>query len=78
MIHARASCRTGGRQLGADEGSRTALEARDYLVDLGVSADRLETVSHGKEVPLCSEHEEACWQRNRRGHMRITGEAGGH
>jgi peptidoglycan-associated lipoprotein len=59
-------------------GERRARAARDYLVDLGVSAERLKTVSYGKEVPLCTEHEEACWQRNRRGHMRITGKAGGH
>ena len=46
-------------------------------MSLGVEAGRLKTVSYGKEVPLCTEHDEACWQRNRRSHLRITGKAGG-
>ena len=59
-------------------GDRRARAARDYLVSLGVEAGRLKTVSYGKELPLCTEHDEACWQRNRRSHLRITGKAGGH
>ena len=59
-------------------GEHRARAARDYLVNLGVAAARLKTVSYGKEVPLCPEHDEGCWQRNRRSHLRITGKAGGH
>ncbi len=59
-------------------GERRAHAAHEYLVNLGVPADRLKTVSYGKESPLCTEHDEACWQRNRRAHLRITGKAGGH
>jgi peptidoglycan-associated lipoprotein len=54
-------------------GERRARAAYDYLVSLGVPADRLKTVSYGKEVPLCTESNESCWQRNRRAHFTVTG-----
>ena len=54
-------------------GERRARNAYDYLVSLGVPADRLKTVSYGKEIPLCQESAEACWARNRRAHFAITG-----
>ena len=54
-------------------GERRAKAAHDYLVSLGVPAERLKTVSYGKEVPVCTESSEGCWGRNRRGHMTITG-----
>lgn len=54
-------------------GERRAKAAYDYLVSLGVPADRLKTVSYGKEIPLCRESNEDCWARNRRGHFTITG-----
>jgi processive 1,2-diacylglycerol beta-glucosyltransferase len=41
-------------------------ETRVHLVQLGVPADRMKTVSYGKEVPLCTESNEDCWARNRR------------
>jgi peptidoglycan-associated lipoprotein len=47
-------------------GAKRAQAAKDYLVNLGVSASRLSTISYGAEVPVCREHNEACWQRNRR------------
>ncbi|WAC06403.1 MAG: peptidoglycan-associated lipoprotein Pal [Thermodesulfobacteriota bacterium] len=47
-------------------GDRRANSAKEYLVKLGVSAARLATVSWGKEKPLCAEHNEACWSKNRR------------
>jgi peptidoglycan-associated lipoprotein len=50
-------------------GDRRANAVKQYLVSLGVSADRLSTVSFGKEKPFCMEHNEACWQQNRRGHF---------
>jgi len=59
-------------------GERRAHAAHDYLVNLGIAAGRLKTVSYGKEAPLCTEHDEGCWQRNRRAHLRITAKAGGH
>jgi peptidoglycan-associated lipoprotein len=50
-------------------GDRRANAAKQYLVSLGISADRLSTVSFGKEKPFCNEHNESCWQQNRRGHF---------
>lgn len=54
-------------------GERRAKAAYDYLVSLGVPADRLKTVSYGKEVPVCAQSSEDCWQRNRRAHFTVTG-----
>ncbi len=64
---------------GSDEynialGDARAKEAKEYLASLGIPADQLKTVSFGKEKPVCTEHDEACWQRNRRAH--ITQEQG--
>lgn len=50
-------------------GQRRAEAAKNYLISLGISADRMETVSWGKERPVCTEHNEDCWQRNRRAHF---------
>ena len=53
-------------------GERRAAAARDYLVGLGVDQSRINIVSKGKEAPFCTEHNEACWRQNRRGHFIIT------
>ena len=53
-------------------GERRAKAAYDYLVSLGVPADRLKTVSYGKEIPVCSESNEECWARNRRAKFTVT------
>jgi len=53
-------------------GDRRSTAVRDYLVSLGVSADRIQVVSKGKEQPVCREENEACWHQNRRGHPLIT------
>jgi peptidoglycan-associated lipoprotein len=50
-------------------GDRRASAAKDYLVQLGVPADRLQTISYGKERPQCTDENEACWQKNRRAHF---------
>ena len=50
-------------------GDRRASSAKDFLVQLGVPADRLRTISYGKERPQCTESTESCWQRNRRAHF---------
>jgi peptidoglycan-associated lipoprotein len=50
-------------------GDRRATAVKNYLVSLGISADRLSTVSYGKEKPFCMEATEACYQQNRRGHF---------
>jgi peptidoglycan-associated lipoprotein len=51
---------------------RRADAVRDYLVGLGLSADRMTIVSKGEEQPFCTDETEACWQQNRRGHFIIT------
>jgi peptidoglycan-associated lipoprotein len=50
-------------------GDARAKAAKDYLVNAGVAANQLDTVSFGKESQVCSEHEESCWQKNRRVHI---------
>ena len=47
-------------------GNRRADAALAYLKTLGVAGDRMSTISFGKEKPLCTEHNEACWSKNRR------------
>jgi peptidoglycan-associated lipoprotein len=50
-------------------GDRRATSAKEFLVQLGVPADKLRTISYGKERPQCTEGNESCWQRNRRAHF---------
>lgn len=56
----------GTREYNLALGARRASSVKDYLVSLGVSPDRIETISYGKERPLCSQSTESCWARNRR------------
>jgi peptidoglycan-associated lipoprotein len=53
-------------------GERRANAVRAYLMDLGIAGDRLLAVSRGEETPQCTEENEGCWQRNRRGHFVFT------
>lgn len=53
-------------------GDRRANSTRDFLVSLGISGDRITTISYGKERPFCTDSNEACWQENRRGHIVCT------
>jgi peptidoglycan-associated lipoprotein len=53
-------------------GERRALAARNYLVSLGIPADRLRTVSYGKEFPFDPGHTEEAWSKNRRAHFVVT------
>jgi peptidoglycan-associated lipoprotein len=53
-------------------GERRALAARNYLVSLGIPADRLRTVSYGKEFPFDPGHDEGAWSKNRRAHFVVT------
>jgi peptidoglycan-associated lipoprotein len=50
-------------------GDARAKAAKDYLVNAGVSANQLDTVSYGKENQVCTDHDESCWQKNRRVHI---------
>jgi peptidoglycan-associated lipoprotein len=53
-------------------GERRAIAARAYLVSLGIPAERLRTVSYGKEFPFDPGHDEDAWSKNRRAHFVIT------
>jgi peptidoglycan-associated lipoprotein len=55
-------------------GAKRAAMAKSYLVSLGVSADRITTISYGEELPLCYEASESCWSRNRRAHFVVIAE----
>ena len=50
-------------------GERRADAAKNFLISLGIAAGRIDTVSWGKERPFCGEHDESCWQQNRRAHF---------
>jgi peptidoglycan-associated lipoprotein len=57
----------GTREYNLALGARRANAVKEYLVSLGVSAARVDTISYGKEHPICSESTEECWAQNRRG-----------
>lgn len=50
-------------------GDNRANAVKQALVQAGVNADRIKTISYGKEKPFCTESNEQCWQQNRRGHF---------
>jgi peptidoglycan-associated lipoprotein len=50
-------------------GDRRASAAKEYLVGVGIPAAQFDVVSYGKERPLCEDHNENCWQKNRRIHI---------
>jgi len=52
-------------------GSNRADGVRDQLVNLGVTRDRIKTISYGKEKPFCTEANEQCWQQNRCAHFSL-------
>jgi peptidoglycan-associated lipoprotein len=52
-------------------GAKRARAAQDYLTTLGVPAERLSVISYGEELPVCTDSNESCWQRNRRGHFSV-------
>lgn len=47
-------------------GAKRAQATMEYLTSLGVPASRMSTISYGKEVPVCGDHTEQCWAKNRR------------
>ncbi len=54
-------------------GQRRAAIAKKYLTDMGISGHRISLISYGKEKPICSGNDEACWQKNRRDDFVVTG-----
>lgn len=52
-------------------GDDRATTLKNSLVAAGVNADRIKTISYGKERPFCSQDSEQCWQQNRRDHLSL-------
>ena len=50
-------------------GTNRSETVKSALVQAGVAANRIKTISYGKEKPFCTEHNEQCWQQNRVGHL---------
>jgi peptidoglycan-associated lipoprotein len=43
----------------------------NYLISRGVAANRVTLISYGEERPVCSQHDDACWAKNRRAHFMV-------
>ncbi len=52
-------------------GERRAKSTMNYLVSQGVQASRITIISYGEERPLCTEHSDGCWAKNRRAHFLV-------
>jgi len=55
-------------------GDARSKQAKEYLAGLGLPGNQLREVSYGKDHPICTEHDEACWQKNRRAHLTQEGQ----
>jgi peptidoglycan-associated lipoprotein len=53
-------------------GAKRAQSARDYLITLGIAANRVSTISYGEEIPVCTDKSEGCWHKNRRARFVIV------
>jgi peptidoglycan-associated lipoprotein len=53
-------------------GAKRAQAGKDYLTTLGISGDRISTISYGKELPVCTEETDDCWVQNRRDHFAVS------
>ncbi|HEX3654000.1 MAG TPA: peptidoglycan-associated lipoprotein Pal [Rhizomicrobium sp.] len=62
----------GTREYNLALGARRANAVKEYLVSVGVSAARVDTISYGKERPICTQSSEDCWAQNRRGVTTVT------
>jgi peptidoglycan-associated lipoprotein len=50
-------------------GDKRAHSAEQFLISMGIPQNQLTVVSYGKERPVCEDHDESCWQKNRRAHI---------
>jgi len=50
-------------------GDKRAHAAEQFLIGMGIPQNQLTVVSYGKERPVCEDHDESCWQKNRRAHI---------
>ena len=65
----------GTREYNLALGARRASSVKEYLVSLSISPDRIDTISYGKERPVCTESTESCWAENRRAVTAVSGGA---
>jgi len=65
----------GTREYNIALGARRAQAVKEFLVSVGVNSSRLDTISYGKERPVCVESNESCYSQNRRGVSVIAGGA---
>ena len=63
----------GAKEYNVALGQRRAATAKKYLTDLGIASSRISLLSYGKEKPVCTTDNEACWQKNRRGDFIVVG-----
>lgn len=54
-------------------GAKRARSVKDHLIEQGIEAHRVSTISYGEELPVCTEDTESCWSRNRRAHFVVLG-----
>lgn len=59
----------GSEEYNLSLGDARAKAAKDYLVQVGIPDQQLNVISYGKDKPVCEDHDEACWQKNRRIHI---------
>ncbi|HJU05491.1 MAG TPA: OmpA family protein [Nitrospiraceae bacterium] len=52
-------------------GERRAQTVKEYLINLGIPSASIQTISYGKDRPMCGEHHEACWAKNRTVHFLV-------
>jgi peptidoglycan-associated lipoprotein len=52
-------------------GQKRAAAVRQYYISLGLDGGRIATISYGKEQPVCTEHSDDCWGKNRRGVTKV-------
>ena len=62
----------GTREYNLALGERRAATVKDYLVSLGISANRIDTISYGKERPIADGSDEASWAMNRNGFIQVV------
>jgi peptidoglycan-associated lipoprotein len=74
MVRIEGNCdERGSSEYNLALGERRANSAKDYLTNMGIAPERIETLSYGEERPLCLEHDEECWTKNRRADFATIG-----
>lgn len=73
LVNVEGNCdERGSAEYNVALGDRRATAAKEFLVQLGVPAERLRTISYGKEKPVCTDATESCYQQNRHDHFAPT------